>query len=117
MKKVLIVVAVCTVAVFGLQGLWMRSMYRAYLHQSLETIEQAMDASIGFEISYRVKEQPFNDPKKPKVVYKYADEMTPEERSSLKGDTLDLMEADRKNVGGNLHEIIMVHPTFRVIFV
>ena len=66
-----------------------------------------MDASIGFEISYRVKEQPFNDPKKPKVVYKYADEMTPEERSSLKGDTLDLMEADRKNVGGNLHEIIM----------
>lgn len=106
MRRVIIVVAVCTIAVFGLQGLWMRSMYRAYLHQSLAVIEKAMDASIGFEISYRVKEQPFNDPKKPKVVYKYADEMIPEERSSLRGDTLDIMEANRKNIGGNLHDIL-----------
>lgn len=107
MKRVIIVVIVCTVAVFGLQGLWVRSMYRAYIHQSQETMEKAMDTSIGKEIAYRKKEQPFKDPKNPKVIYKFASEMTPEERNSLKGDTLNYNELSSKNIGNNIYEVLL----------
>ena len=106
MKKVIFIVIMCTVAVFSLQGLWMRSLYREYIDQTMDIIEEAMDASIGVEIAYRVKEQPFKNPKNPKVAYKFAREMTSEERKSLKGDTLDIGEMIQKNIGSNLNEII-----------
>ena len=66
-----------------------------------------METSIGKEMSYRVKERPFKDPKNPKVVYRYAEDMTPEEKKSLKGDTLKLNETSQKNIGNNLREIIL----------
>ena len=107
MKKVIVIVIVSTIAVFGLQGLWIKSMYQAYTHQTLERIETAMGISIGKEIAYRQKEQPFKDPKNPKVVYKFASEMTPEERSSLKGDTLNYNELSSKNIGNNIYEVLL----------
>ena len=61
----------CTVAVFSLQGLWIRSLYRAYPDQTMSVVEKAMRASIGKELSFRNKERPFKDLKNPKVVYKY----------------------------------------------
>ena len=107
MKKVIFVVVICAFFVFCLQGLWMSSMYSAYVNQSIEAIEKAMETSIGKEMSYRVKERPFKDPKNPKVVYRYAEDMTPEEKKSLKGDTLKLNETSQKNIGNNLREIIL----------
>ena len=107
MKKVIFVVVICAFFVFCLQGLWMSSMYSAYVNQYIEAIEKAMETSIGKEMSYRVKERPFKDPKNPKVVYRYAEDMTPEEIKSLKGDTLKLNETSQKNIGNNLREIIL----------
>ena len=107
MKKVIIIVITCTVTVFCLQGLWTRSLYRTYIDQTISIIEKAMDASIGKELSYRNKEHPHKDPSNPKVVYKYADEMNPEERDSLKGDTLNLHKMSQKGIGANLNEIII----------
>lgn len=106
MKKVIFVVVICAFFVFCLQGLWMSSMYSAYVNQSIEAIEKAMETSIGKEMSYRVKERPFKDPKNPKVVYRYAEEMTPEEKNSMKGDTLNLEELRQKNIGADINEII-----------
>ena len=107
MKRVIFIVIVSTIAVFGLQGLWMKSMYQAYTHQTMERIETAMRLSIGKEISYRKKEQPFKDPKNPKVFYKSAEMMTPEEKNSLKGDTLSLKKIKEKNVGSNMYDVIL----------
>ena len=59
MKRVIAIVFVSTITVFSLQGLWMKSMYRAYTHQTIETMESALGTSIGKEISYREKKQPF----------------------------------------------------------
>ena len=47
------------------------------------------------------------DPEHPKIVYKAADDMTPEERSRLKGDTLDLDMMTRQHIGSNLAKMIM----------
>ena len=107
MKKVIFIVIMCTVAVFSLQGLWIRSLYRAYTDQTMSVIENAMKASIGKELSFRSKKHPHKDSKNPKVAYKYADEMTPEERNSLKGDTLNLNETRQKGVGADINEIIV----------
>jgi len=107
MKRVIVIVIVSTIAVFGLQGLWMKSMYQAYTHQTIETMESALGTSIGKEISYREKKQPFKDPKNPTFVYKHAKDMTPEERSSLKGDTLNFDELREKNVGTNMYDVLL----------
>jgi len=107
MKKVIVIVIVSTIAVFGLQGLWMKSMYQAYTHQTIETMESALGKSIGKEIAYRKKEHPFKDPKNPTFTNKNAKDMTPEERSSLKGDTLNFDELSSKNIGNNLYEVFL----------
>lgn len=107
MKRTIIIVIISTIAVFSLQGLWIKSMYQAYTYQTMERIETSMGISIGKEIAYRQKEQPFKDPKNPKVVYKFASEMTPEERSSLKGDTLNYDELSSKNIGNNIYEVLL----------
>lgn len=107
MKKVIAIVIVSTITVFSLQGLWMRSMYRSFTNQTIETMESALECSIGKEIAYRKKEQPFKDPKNPTFVYKRAKDMTPEERSSLKGDTLNFDELNTKNIGNNLYEVFL----------
>ena len=42
----------------------------------------------------------------PSYVIKDARDMTPEERASLKGDTITIDEAMKKNLGANLFEIL-----------
>ena len=46
MKKVIFIVIMCTVAVFSLQGLWIRSLYRAYTDQTMSVVEKAMRACL-----------------------------------------------------------------------
>lgn len=68
---------------------------------------KAMSTSIGKEIAFRRHSSPYKDPKHPKVLYKAAEDMTLEERSRLKGDTLDLDLLTRQNIGSNLSEVIV----------
>lgn len=70
-------------------------------------MESAITTSIGKEISYRQKKQPFKDPKNPTFTYKHAKDMTPEERSSLKGDTLNYDELREKNIGSNMYDVLL----------
>lgn len=107
MKKTIFIVIVCSIAVFCLQGLWMKSLYQTYTEQTMGFIEKAIGTSIGKEIAYRKKQQPFKDPKNPKFIYKYAKEMSPEEKSSLKGDTLNYDDLSNKNIGTNMYEVFL----------
>lgn len=107
MKKVIYIVIVSAIAIFCLQGLWISNMYRAYVAQAVEIMEKAMSVSIGKEIAFRRQNSPYKDPKRPKISYKAAEDMTAEERSQLKGDTLDLELLTRQNIGSNLSEVIV----------
>lgn len=106
-KKVIYIAVIGAIAIFGLQGLWIGNMYRAYVSQAVETVEKAMSTSIGKEIAFRRHSSPYKDPKHPKALYKAAEDMTLEERSRLKGDTLDLDLLTRQNIGSNLSEVIV----------
>ena len=107
MIKVIYIAIIAAIAMFCLQGLWIGNMYRAYVTQTIRTIENVMSVSIGKEIAFRRHASPYEDPEHPKIVYKAADDMTPEERSRLKGDTLDLDMMTRQHIGSNLAEMIM----------
>lgn len=107
MRKVIYIAIIAAIAMFCLQGLWIGNMYRAYVTQTIGTIENVMSVSIGKEIAFRRHASPYKDPEHPKIVYKAADDMTPEERSRLKGDTLDLDMMTWQHIGSNLAEMIM----------
>lgn len=107
MRKVIYIAIIAAIAMFCLQGLWIGNMYRAYVTQTIGTIENVMSVSIGKEIAFRRHASPYEDPEHPKIVYKAADDMTPEERSRLKGDTLDLDMMTLQHIGSNLAEMIM----------
>lgn len=107
MKKVICMAIVGAIALFCLQGLWILNMYSAYGEQSVQAMEKAMATGIGKEIAFRHQESPYKDPKHPKIVHRTAKDMTPEGRSRLKGDTLDLDLLTRKNIGSNLSEVIV----------
>lgn len=107
MRKVIYIAIVAAVAICCLQGLWISNMYRVYVVQSLQIMEKAMSVSIGKEIAFRRHASPYKDPKHPKIVYKKAEDMTPEEKSRLKGDTLDLDLLTRQNIGSNLSEVLI----------
>lgn len=107
MKRVIYIAIIAAVSIFGLQGLWINNMYHAYITQAMGTIENAISVSIGKEIAFRRHTSPYKDPKHPKIIAKAAKDMTPEERSKLKGDTLDLDMLTRKHIGSNLSEMII----------
>lgn len=107
MKKVIGIAIVSVIAIFCLQGLWITNMYRAYVSQSVRTMQRAMSTSIGKEIAFRPDGSPYKDPMHPKIVYKAVDDMMPEERNRLRGDTLDLQLLSQKNVGSNLSELLV----------
>lgn len=107
MKKVIYIAIISVIAIFCLQGLWISNMYRAYVAHSVEAMEKAISASLAKEISFRHSgASPYKDPKHPKIVNKTVDDMTPGERSQLKGDTLDLELLTQKNIGSSLPEVI-----------
>lgn len=106
MRNVIVAVWVSVIAIGCLQGMWINKMCRAYREQSMEQLEKAVASSIARETSFR-RGNPHKDPKRPQIVMKAAKDMTPEERSRLKGDTLDLEALKQRNVGSNLLEMIV----------
>lgn len=107
MRKVIYIAVVAAVAICCLQGLWIHNMHRVYVVQAVEMMEKAMSVSIGKEIAFRRHTSPYKDPKHPKIVYKKAEGMTPEEKKHLKGDTLDWDLLTRQNIGSNLSEVLI----------
>lgn len=106
MKKVIYIAIVGAIALVCLQGLWILNMYRTYVTQSVAVMEKAISTSIAKEISFRPNGSPYKDPRHPKIAYKAAKNMTEEERSRLKGDTLNLELLIQKNIGSSLPDVI-----------
>ena len=105
MKKAFIISVIATIVLFILQGLWINNTYRNYTQKTLNTIERIISDAIEKELSTRSYSSP-KDPNRPKFIYKKASEMTPEERESLKGDTINIDSLQKLNIGHNMSELI-----------
>ena len=87
MSKSILTTIIGITALFALQGLWLYRTYILYIGEKGNTVNDLFKVAIDKELSNRVFK--YKDPRNPTFTFKYADEMTPEERANLKGDTID----------------------------
>ena len=104
-KKVIYIAVIGAIAIFGLQGLWIGNMYRAYVSQAVETVEKAMSTSIGKEIVFRRHSSPYKDPKHPKVLYKAAED-----------NSISANIANNRHNARNVHRFMSMAATIRATY-
>lgn len=80
------------------QGYWLRNTYREYQDKNKTLINNLFYDAIEYEAVLRWIGQPQKKNGK-RFTIKRADEMTPEERKKLKGDTLIIKAKDKKQAG------------------
>ena len=105
MRKAIVISIFATFVLLFLQFLWIGNAYHNYTLRMVKTLEDITSDGIQKELSTRSYSPP-KDPNKPKFIYKKASEMTPEERESLKGDTLDMVSLKKNNIGMNMTDLI-----------
>ena len=105
MRKAIVISIFATFVLLILQSLWIGNAYHNYTLRMVKTLEDITSDGIQKELSTRSYSPP-KDPNKPKFIYKKASEMTPEERESLKGDTLDMVSLKKNNIGMNMTDLI-----------
>lgn len=102
MRKALYFSLIAAVSLFLLQGIWIHSMYQRYKEEYQVLANSTFLKAIESEVGLRGK---FEDPQNPKLFRKNAEDMTPEERDSYKGDTIDLTEMQQQGVATSMAEL------------
>lgn len=102
MRKALYFSLIAALSLLLLQGMWVHSMYQKHKEEYQILANSTFLKAIESEVGLRGK---FEDPKNPKLFHKRAEDMTPEERVSYKGDTISLVKAQRDGIAGSMAEI------------
>lgn len=105
MHKALTISIVGIVAVLAVCAYSLHSLYQHEIKDVAAICDENFQRAIDGEYEYRHSGTPINLDN-PSYVIKDAKDMTPEERASLKGDTITIDEAMVKNLGANLFEIL-----------
>lgn len=105
MNKTTIISIIALVALLLSQIYWLHNIYTSYISKTESTINDIFSTTIDSELAIRWNNKPFKDPSNPKWIIKSADDMTPEERASLKGDTIEMNSASKKNIGKGFSDI------------
>ena len=105
MHKTLTISIVGIVAVLAVCAYSLHSLYQHEIKDVAAICDENFQRAIDGEYEYRHSGTPINLDN-PSYVIKDAKDMTPEERASLKGDTITIDEAMVKNLGANLFEIL-----------
>ena len=104
MKRTIAFAVFCLVALFLSQIYGLYQLYTDFVEKKEIEVKELLLSALDNEIGIRVADRPKN-PHGLSYTIKYAEEMTPEERVSLKGDTINLDEAIQKNWGHGISEI------------
>lgn len=102
MRKALYFSLIAAFSLLLLQGMWIHSMYQKHKKEYQDLANSTFLKAIESEVGLRGK---FEDPQNPKVFTKKAEDMTPEERESYKGDTISLIEMEQKGVASSMAEL------------
>lgn len=103
-KSTLITSIGILVAIFS-QLYWLHGSYQSYTEKYQQICNEIFATAIDLEVNYRWANKPINL-KNPKLIIKSAKDMTPEERANLKGDTIRLDRAKKKNLGKRFTELL-----------
>lgn len=103
MRKALYFSLIAAISLFLLQGMWIHSMYQRYKEEYQVLVNSTFLKAIESEVGLRGK---FENPQNPKLFRKNAEDMTPEEQDSYKGDTVyNLTEMQQKGVATSMAEL------------
>lgn len=102
MQKAFYFSLIATISLFLLQGIWIYSMYQKDKEEYKILANITFLKAIESEVGLRGK---FKDSKNPKLFHKSAEKMTKEEQESYKGDTLDLVKAQKEGVATSMAEL------------
>lgn len=105
MTKTTTISAIGIIALLLSQIYWLHNIYTNYINKTETEINDIFLTAINTEMGARWSNKPFQDPNNPKWIIKLADNMTPEERAKLKGDTIVMNSASKKNIGKSLSDI------------
>lgn len=104
MNKPIVVTLSGIIALLLLQGFWLNNLYTKYVNEYTQTVNDIFALSIEKELSLR-NLGAHKDRKNPGFVLRRASSMTPEERSKLKGDTINLKDIAEKGVGKSFSDV------------
>lgn len=102
MRKALYFTIIATISLFFLQRMWVYNMYQKYIDEYQLFTNETFSKAIESEVGLRGK---FKDPKNPRIIQRRAEDMTIEERRSLKGDTISLTEMQKKGIALSIAEL------------
>lgn len=94
MKKVKYITLLSSIALLLSQGIWIYNIYQMHLDEFQQRINKSLYLALGQEAGRHIGtgDKGFSDPKKPRIVVRTADSMSPEEleKYNYKGDTVHL---------------------------
>ena len=106
MRREIGIVLFALLALLFTQGYELAYRYQQEDEDMKEEMKDAFQAAIRQELSGRMHDNRIKDPNNPKFIIRRAQDMTPEERANLKGDTIQLSEAREKGLGESLVDLL-----------
>lgn len=104
MRKVTTVLFIGILALFLSQTFWLNRIYLIHSQENQKKYNRAITLAIEKEIGLRFGGKP-KDSNNQKFTIKSADNMSKEERNSYKGDTINMEDAAKKNIGKSFTDI------------
>lgn len=107
MKSSIYTTILATIILSCLQIMWIYNMYQTYVQEQHLKVNNLFSICMDKELHLRNNnDEGFVDPLKPRVIVKYAKDMSPEERNRHMGDTIDLSTPQNKGTGNGISDII-----------
>lgn len=106
MKHSLYIAAIMLLVLILSQGYWLYNIYNAEKYKTQEVLEELFEEAIKQEMSKRMVSNKPKDPNNPKRIIRRANDMTPEERAKLKGDTITLSQIKNRNLKDNYADLL-----------
>lgn len=100
---------IATIMLFVLtlsQVYWLYNIYSAEKNKTQEVLEELFEEAIKQEMSKRMVSNKPKEPNNPKRIIRRASEMTPEELSKLKGDTITIPQIKKRNLKDNYADLL-----------
>lgn len=104
MNKYTLITIIGIFATILSQFYWLYGSYQSYFDKYQSTYNEIFATAIDLEANYRFDKKSINL-KTPELIIKSAKDMSPEERASLKGDTITLDRAQKGNIGKSFTEL------------
>lgn len=110
MKRIMFIAIIGCLFLFMLQGIWIYNTYKLHKREFLRETEKTFAISMGQEVWYRLNNKNYANSNNV-VTYKYAKDMTPDEKAKHQSDTVYISKKNKANkdsgIGNTISDVVM----------